>query len=286
MEIEELPSGLYATTMEINGQLLKIAVRPVENSQSPPLLIFNGIGANMELFEPFVTALSTVNIIIFDAPGVGGSDTPLLPYRFNGLARLATNVLDHFGYSKVDVIGVSWGGALAQVFAKEYPDRCRRLILAATSTGAVMVPGNLSVIMKLVNPKRYYQQNYMEVIAEHIYGGDFRENPELVQHLTSMVKASASKGLGYYWQLLAGLGWTSIHWLHKIKQPTLILAGDDDPIIPLINAEIMHWRMPNSRLEILDCGHLFLLTRINTITPLIEEFLLQDFADLGIQDAA
>ena len=84
--------------------------------------------------------------------GGGGSPAPTLPYRFRGLARLANDLLDELGYrGQVDAIGVSWGGALAQTFAFHFPDRCRRLILAATSPGVIMVPGKLSVLMKLAN---------------------------------------------------------------------------------------------------------------------------------------
>ena len=79
-------------------------------------------------------------ILIFDVPGIGRSEMSWRPRRFSGLARLANKLLDRLGYQRVDVVGVSWGGALAQQFARQYPDRCRRLVLAATSPGAVMVP--------------------------------------------------------------------------------------------------------------------------------------------------
>jgi len=86
---------------------------------------------------------------------------------------------------------------------------------------------------------------------------------------------SAGK-LGYYWQLFAGLGWTSIHWLHKIHQPTLVLAGDDDPLIPLINMRMLAWRIPNAQLHIIDDGHLFLITRAEAVAPIIMKFLEEE----------
>ena len=77
--------------------------------------------------------------VVFDIPGVGGSKKALKPYRFSGLAKLASSVLDKRDIrDSVDVPGVSWGGALSQQFAKDYPDRCDKLVLAATSTGAIM----------------------------------------------------------------------------------------------------------------------------------------------------
>jgi len=68
-------------------------------------------------------------------------------------------------------------------------------------------------------------------------------------------------------------GWTSVHWLHELKQPTLVMAGDDDPIIPLVNARLLTRLLPDARLEIFDCGHLFLLTRLDRSAVSIEAFL-------------
>lgn len=145
-----------------------------------PLLIFNGIGANLELVMPFVRALDpNLEIIAFDVPGVGGSDTPSTPYRFPGLAKLAARMLDYLDYGQVNVIGVSWGGALAQQFAHDYPERCKKLILAATAAGAIMVPGKPKVLWRMASPRRYIQPSYGVHIAPDIYGGAFRRDPKL-----------------------------------------------------------------------------------------------------------
>ena len=117
-------------------------------------------------------------IIIFDVPGVGRSEMSWRPRRFSGLARLANKLLDRLGYQQVDVIGVSWGGALAQQFARQYPQRCRRLVLAATSPGAIMVPGRPSALSKMMTPRRYLSPTYMQKAAGDIYGGEARRDPE------------------------------------------------------------------------------------------------------------
>jgi poly(3-hydroxyoctanoate) depolymerase len=80
--------------------------------------------------------------------------------------------------------------------------------------------------------------------------------------------------MGYLYQLLAGWGWTSIHWLHKLKQPTLVLAGSDDPLVPTANARILSLLIPNNRLFIVPGGgHLFLLYSIAKVAPVIRDFL-------------
>src|SRR5262249_6886458 len=142
------------------------------NGKGVPLLLLNGIGANLEMFDPFVEALDpALEIIRFDMPGVGDSPPPVLPLTFMALANLTAQLLEQLGYRHVDVLGISWGGALAQQFAHQYPKQCRRLILVATSTGAIMVPARVSVLARMLSPERYLRPDYMQAIAPSIYGG-------------------------------------------------------------------------------------------------------------------
>ncbi len=159
---------------DVEGQVLRVGVRRGERAR-PPLLLFNGIGANIELVEPFLDALDGPEAIVFDVPGVGGSPAPSLPYRPSTLARLSAQLLDQLGHEQVDVLGVSWGGALAQQFAFQQGKRCRRLVLAATSPGHLMVPGKLTVLLKMATPRRYKDPDYMRRVAGDIYGGALRE---------------------------------------------------------------------------------------------------------------
>src|SRR5204862_7029854 len=125
----------------VGEQRLRVAIRS-GNSTRTPLLLVNGIGVNLEVLQPFVDALGpAIEVIRFDVPGTGGSPAPLIPYRFSMHALLLTNMLDQLGYRQIDALGVSWGGALAQQFAFQYPMRCRRLILFSTGTGRPRFPG-------------------------------------------------------------------------------------------------------------------------------------------------
>jgi poly(3-hydroxyalkanoate) depolymerase len=256
--------------IEVDGVNLRVATQ--HGKEGLPLLLFNGIGANLELCFPFMEALPEREIVIFDVPGVGKSEMSWRPRRFSGLARLANKLLNRLGYQRVDVIGVSWGGALAQQFARQYPDRCRRLVLAATSPGAVMVPGRPSALSKMMTPRRYLSPTYMQKAAGDIYGGEARRDPKLMSAHTSRI--IAPQFMGYIYQLLAGVGWTSIHWLHKIRQPTLVMAGAEDPLVPTANARIIAMLVPNNRLFIVPGGgHLFMLHSLDKVAPVVREFL-------------
>jgi poly(3-hydroxyalkanoate) depolymerase len=260
-------------TAKIDGLTIRFG-QTLAPAQARPLLLFNGIGASLELIAPFAEAMRAegCSSIVFDVPGVGGSAAPLLPYRFSRLARIAEHLLRNLGIDgAVDVLGVSWGGALAQQFVHQYPARCRRLVLAATSAGAVMVPGRLSALSKMVNPRRYTDKDFMMKVGADLYGGRYRDEPGLLQEAVRHM--SPPTGRGYLWQMLAAAGWTSILWLRRMKQPTLVLMGRDDPIVPVANGRILAGLMPNARLVTIDDGHLFLLSRIPDIVPVISDFL-------------
>jgi pimeloyl-ACP methyl ester carboxylesterase len=145
------------------------------------------------------------------------------------------------------------------------------MVLVATSAGAVMVPGRFGVLKNMVNPRRYTDKDFMAKIGAELYGGKFRDDPDLIrEHARHM---SPPTGRGYLWQMLAATGWTSILWLRRVKQPTLVLMGRDDPIVPVVNGRILAGLIPNSRLVTIDDGHLFLLSRIDDVVPVIRDFL-------------
>ena len=256
--------------LSLDGHTLRVG-RQSGKGSGIPLLLFNGIGGNIELLEPVAGWMPEREVITFDIPGVGHSPLPDRPYRLTGIARLATQVLDHFGHAQADVLGVSWGGAVAQQFARSHSERCRRLILCATSTGTIMVPSNPLIALKLATPLRFTNKSYARQVAGDIYGGDFRRSPDLALETFRHVKWQSR--LGYYMQLAAAAGWTSVHWLHRLQQPTLVMAGNDDPLVPLLNARLMHALIPHSEMKVFDCGHLFLVTRAKEVALAINEFL-------------
>ena len=111
----------------------------------------------------------------------------------------------------------------------------------------------------------------MKRIAADIYGGELRYSPELVRRHLRYV--SWSSDYGYYLQLIAGLGWSSLPWLSFVAQPTLVIAGTDDPIVPVVNGRILAKLIPDARLVTIDDGHLFLVTQPKDSAKIIADFL-------------
>lgn len=243
--------------------------KPKRKSTKRPLLFFNGVGANMELAFGLGEWITDREIITFDIPGVGESPPAKYPYRPWMMARLARKLCELYGMSDVDVMGVSWGGALAQQYAFQYRNSVGKLILAATTTGVTMVPGKLSAISKMADARRYTDPDYMKKNFETLYGDDSGDGS--ASHISSLRPPAP---MGYVYQLIAFLGWSSLPFIRFMRMPTLILAGDRDAIVPMANAKILEFALPNARLHVIeDGGHLFLVTKSETTVPVITDFL-------------
>ena len=264
--------------LTIGGRAIRVAVREGAPGR-PPLLLCNGIGVSLELFQPFVDALDPQRPVIrFDMPGIGGSPAPVVPYHLVTLPSLLAGLLDQLGYEQADVLGISWGGGLAQQFALSRPDRVRRLVLVATAPGALMVPGHPRVLLRMLTPRRHRDPGYAAHVAGELYGGSAREDPIVARDLLHAT-TRLGPARGYYYQLISILGWTSLPRLPRLRPPTLILAGDDDPIIPVVNARIMHRLIRRSTLHVYQGGHLELAADPERLASAVQAFLDADLTN-------
>lgn len=254
---------------QVDGRNLRVAHWKAEGKTDKlPLLFFNGIGANIEAMAPLAHMLQDRDFLTFDMPGVGGSPEPMVPYNAWMMGRISEQLLDRFDITQVDVMGVSWGGAMAQQFTLQNGPRVNRLILAATTAGMLMVPGNPKALIKMADPRRYIDPDFMRKHFNTLYGGtdDGSEG-----HIGRIKPPSKT---GYFYQLLAMLGWTSAPFLPFMKHETLIMMGGDDQIVPIANGHFLKILIPNSELFVIDDGgHLFMLSHVDESISAIRDFL-------------
>ena len=256
----------------VDGRVLRVAVwRASKPTGRLPILFFNGIGANIEAMAPMAELLDDRDFITFDMPGIGGSPDPVVPYNAILMSRIAGLLLDRFEMPVVDVLGVSWGGAMAQQFALQNNARTNKLILVATSAGMLMVPGNPASLIKMADPRRYIEPDFMAKHFKTLYGGMVGNKLEHIERLKPPSKT------GYFYQLMAMMGWTSAPFLPFMKTETLIMMGDDDQIVPLANGKFLNFLIPNSELFVVENGgHLFLLSHVEESIRAIRAFLDRD----------
>ena len=103
------------TSLSVHWRRLRVAQWnfSCESSELRPLLVFNGIGMNLELLDPLARAMAPRPVVCFDMPGIGKSPDPVVPYNAVTMALTASALLDRLNIAKVDVLGISWGGGIA-----------------------------------------------------------------------------------------------------------------------------------------------------------------------------
>ena len=255
--------------LSINGLRIHAQIR----GEGEPLLLFSGVWGEAGLWEQLLPHLAGFRTIAFDPPGIGRSQMPAFPLTMWTLAGFGPAVLDELGIESAHVLGASFGGAVAQQMAFSYPSRVRRLVLASTSFGGFGMPGSPKALWHFVHPRSYHPER-LEQVAGDMFGGRLRTEPELVRlmHIRRPTNTIAA-----LYRMAPLFGWTSLPWLWAIGHPALIIAGDDDPVTPLVNHRIIAALMPHATLHIVrGGGHLALLDSAHQIGPLITSFLQDD----------
>jgi poly(3-hydroxyalkanoate) depolymerase len=279
----DLPEGGSAQPVATEHAYVRLGphrVRVDIAGQGPPLLLVMGLGGNLEMWRPLRALLPDRQLIAFDAPGTGGSSTPAVPLSIPHHAALASRLLDELGVGPVDVLGVSWGGVVAQQLAIARRRRVRRLVLVSTAAGVTSLPGRPSALSRMITPRRYYSQSYFERVAPAIYGGRARRDPAYLQTETPLRLARPPSLLGYFGQILAISTFTTLPFLYRVRAPTLVLTGDDDPLVPVVNARILAAFIPGATLHIVPGGgHLVLFDSPDEVRGVLTSFLAAPDAD-------
>lgn len=230
------------STEHVYGMSLRVA-RWREGAGGTPLLFLNGIGADIAAAAPLLTQISGREIWTLDMPGVGGSPDALLPYGAPTMAAIVMEIAGRFGQQVVDITGFSWGGALAQQIAVQFPGRVRRLVLMAT-TPTVVAPGI----------------GWAALLDEDM--------------LASGLKLPSATPLGLAYQAAAMAGWTSVAALPHLRNvPTLVLTGEKDGVVPAGHGRMIADLIDGAVLETVPGSHLFPFTCAAATADRISAFL-------------
>lgn len=257
--------------MEVRGIKLRVYTRHLDRP-GVPLLICNGLGQAVEILFPLMDEMPDRPIIAFDAAGVGRSHLPESPLSIPEHAELVSQMLDSLGVPQVDVAGISWGGALAQQIAREHAGQVRKLILAITSTGGMATWwGSPIAMFEIQFPMRYLNKSYGNFVGPFMYGGEALARPDLFKEYTKHALRPSYEG--YKAQVQAMCSWTSLGWVHKLEQPTLVISGLYDALIPAFNQFTLASLIPGSKLATYPAGHLLMYSKRVEVSQEIIEFL-------------
>ena len=242
-----------------------------------PLLIISGTNGDLRN-EPnfFDTPLvSSFDLICYDQRGLGQSSEPSGQYTMADYADDASKLLNKLQLDKVLVMGLSFGGMVAQEFAIRYPRLISKLVLACTSTGG---EGGASYpLHNLTNLSNKKRAEIMREIFDTRHGNKWAfENPNewtVIQKLASdFGERRITKGLAK--QLQARKAHNTFQKLSNLKMPVLLVGGRYDGMTPMSNMLVMHDKIANSSLTLFEGGHFF-LTQDKNAYPFIIKWLNQ-----------
>ena len=131
--------------------------------------------------------------------------------------------------------------------------------------------------LMLATPARYYHPRLLALTVPHIAGGRTAREPDAFSEQAAARLLRPPSPVGYAYQLYAITGWSSLPWLHKVSQRTLVVAGEDDPSVPVRNGHLLAARLPDACLHVVKGGgHLFLLDEPQNVVGVISAFLDED----------
>ena len=264
------------TTVEANG----ISIYYERAGSGPPLLFCNGSGATLAtaalIIDPF---RQRFDVVAHDQRGLGRTGIPDPPYTMAEYAADAMAVVDAVGWDTCRVVGISFGGMVAQELAVTWPERVERLALLCTSPGgAAGASYPLHELADLPASERLQRAEQLldtrftpEYLAEH------PADQGLVEMLARNATAekTADQERGEAGQLEARSHHDVTDRLARITCPTLVASGAYDGIAPLANGQAIADRIPNSELRVYQGGHLF-VAQDPTAYPEILDFLAGD----------
>ncbi len=233
--------------------------------KGPRLLSLSGTGADLRrspnIFE--MPVAKHFEILGFDQRGLGRTSRPDAPYSMLDYAQDTVGLMDAVGWGRAHVIGISFGGMVAQELAIRYPERIERLVLACTSSGGAGGASHPLHELASLPQEEYVRQSLMlsdtrmDEAWQTKHPAEFKK---LVEQRLAGLKIGADepdRKTGQRRQLEARAAHDTYDRLPQIRMPVFICGGRYDGIARPSNLEALYKQIPNSRLEFFEGGHQF-----------------------------
>lgn len=231
--------------------------------EGPRLLFINGTAADLRRKQPFVDKLSDhFTVLRFDQRGLGQTEKPDVHYSMADYADDAAALMDLVGWDEAAVLGVSFGGSVAQEFARRHQSRITRMVLACSNPG-----GSYGY------PLLELQGKDKETRARTMLSLDLRKsaewqaaNPEETERLLEMGRKRGGPvdpndqhaAMGARRQLEAREEHKALEWLHEITVPVALFGGRYDGLGTEAGQRIMAEKISGSIMQLFEGAHSFL----------------------------
>jgi pimeloyl-ACP methyl ester carboxylesterase len=242
-----------------------------------PLVLIMGLRRNAEWWHLQIPELSKdFKVVAFDNRGAGRSDKPEMEYSIRLFADDTAALMDFLGIGQAHILGISMGGYIAQELAINYPEKVNRLIVGCTSCG-----GTRAVIMSPERMEKFTANKGLtpeQILRKDmdLYFSDrfISEQPDWIEEFVERSLRFYQPPDAFFRQFNACLKHDTVDRLAKITAPTLIIAGDDDHLVPSQNSLTLKELIPHARLELFEgCRHCFFMEESDRFNATVTEFL-------------
>src|SRR5215213_2771667 len=283
---EPAQDNAYTRAQTEHVQVGDISIAYKRFGQGKPILFISGTSQTKDAWEPtLLLELAATNhtVIVFDNRGMGETTVGTKPFSIEQFANDTAGLLDALNIEKVDVFGVSLGTFIAQELTLNYPQKVERLILHAgycRGNEAIYASGQaLETIMTLNSPQvlqNMTAEQQAMILAQIMFPPQWlEEHPEILNSVIQLAPVRSATP-----EIIQQQGFASGTWkgscdrLANITQPTLLIVGDQDLLIPAANSIMMAQRIPNSWLVIIQgTGHGMMLQVPNEFSAIVQTFL-------------
>ena len=245
-----------------------------------PLVLIPGFTAGAWIWFKQIAQLATkFRVITFDPRGIGRSSFASEPLTMRLLADDTAALLHDLGIEQAHILGVSFGGFVAQEFALAYPEATRTLSLCCTSFGGPNhVSPSIDILTAVLSRNGFNSEERIRRILLPAFSPDFvRSHPGEVDEVIKLRLANPVVEEAFNAQLKAGIGFDAESRVGGIKAPTLVLSGEADAIVPVQNSRNLAEQIPGARLRLVAGGsHLFFIEQADEFNRIVTEFLVQN----------
>lgn len=265
--------------MKSSVQIEDIQLYFEKKGDGPPVLMIPGLGAGTWLWEKNrATLAQNFELIMPELRGSGRSDKPDYRYSITRFAHDLKALLEHLGIENVHVLGASLGGFVAQYLAAHWPEKVISLVLISTSLGGEHQTGpNGDVLSRMIRPRGRTKKERLEEGYVFSFTEKYIQTHTLdLERITEWRTQFPQPEFAYYRQLLAGNAYDGANIAHKITAPTLICAGESDPLVPMEDVILLHNALPHAHLEIFAGRHLFFFEQGQQFSKVVIDFMKQN----------
>ncbi len=253
---------------EVNG--IKLYYERI--GSGTPILLIPGVGGGNWLWDGVRALSNRFDLIMPHLRGSGRSEKPDKPYSVKQFSDDICSLVNELGLDNLHVIGVSLGGFVAQQFTVDWKKNVKTLTLVCTSAGGRNQLGPrgdiLSRMIRLRGKTK--SERLMDAYRLNFTDDFMTNNPDEIKRITDWRVKYPQPEFAYYRQILAGAGFDGVNLELINRLPVLIIAGKDDPLVPLVDVRKLHSLLPNSMLKVFEGKHLFFFENNSRYSTLLE----------------